>query len=138
MAGNASCKWDAGNGWMGAYRGQLQDGKPHGHGVLIDAADGDEYDGNFKAGKFHGRGRATYGHLDQYDGEWNDGNYHGHGVRTYDYGSSKYDGQIGRDTSELQSHHDLVCRLLLEKKKKKHNTHIPYIGIQALNQPLTK
>ena len=25
--------------------------------------------------------------------------------------------QIGRDTSELQSHSDLVCRLLLEKKK---------------------
>ena len=25
--------------------------------------------------------------------------------------------QIGRHTSELQSHHDLVCRLLLEKKK---------------------
>src|SRR5215468_9739018 len=27
-------------------------------------------------------------------------------------------------TSELQSHHDLVCRLLLEKKKKKSNSHI--------------
>src|SRR5437667_1619564 len=27
--------------------------------------------------------------------------------------------KIGRDTSELQSHHDLVCRLLLEKKKQK-------------------
>ena len=26
--------------------------------------------------------------------------------------------QIGRATSELQSHSDLVCRLLLEKKKK--------------------
>src|SRR5438477_7926608 len=26
--------------------------------------------------------------------------------------------QIGRDTSELQSHVNLVCRLLLEKKKK--------------------
>src|SRR5437667_2891129 len=26
-------------------------------------------------------------------------------------------------TSELQSHHDLVCRLLLEKKKKKKNTY---------------
>ena len=26
--------------------------------------------------------------------------------------------QIGRAQSELQSHHDLVCRLLLEKKKK--------------------
>src|SRR5437773_5314961 len=31
-------------------------------------------------------------------------------------------GSLGRSeehTSELQSHHDLVCRLLLEKKKKK-------------------
>src|SRR5437773_10949320 len=28
-------------------------------------------------------------------------------------------------TSELQSHHDLVCRLLLEKKKKKHNKYLP-------------
>ena len=27
------------------------------------------------------------------------------------------DDQIGKHTSELQSHHDLVCRLLLEKKK---------------------
>ena len=27
--------------------------------------------------------------------------------------------EIGEHTSELQSHHDLVCRLLLEKKKKK-------------------
>src|SRR5437773_8290903 len=26
-------------------------------------------------------------------------------------------------TSELQSHHDLVCRLLLEKKKKRTNYH---------------
>ena len=26
--------------------------------------------------------------------------------------------KIGKHTSELQSHHDLVCRLLLEKKKK--------------------
>src|SRR5437773_12464711 len=26
-------------------------------------------------------------------------------------------------TSELQSHHDLVCRLLLEKKKKKQQKH---------------
>ena len=29
--------------------------------------------------------------------------------------------EIGRATSELQSHHDLVCRLLLEKKKKHNN-----------------
>ena len=30
--------------------------------------------------------------------------------------------EIGRHTSELQSHSDLVCRLLLEKKKKNQNT----------------
>src|SRR5438874_6978085 len=32
------------------------------------------------------------------------------------------DGEIGRDTSELQSRRDLVCRLLLEKKKKFNST----------------
>src|SRR5437667_8807406 len=34
-------------------------------------------------------------------------NVHEHGLRSEEH------------TSELQSHHDLVCRLLLEKKKKK-------------------
>ena len=32
------------------------------------------------------------------------------------------EGKIGEHTSELQSHHDLVCRLLLEKKKTQTNT----------------
>src|SRR5438034_4338698 len=32
------------------------------------------------------------------------------------------DGRSEEHTSELQSHSDLVCRLLLEKKKKKENT----------------
>src|SRR5260370_18365997 len=31
--------------------------------------------------------------------------------------------EIGEHTSELQSHLNLVCRLLLEKKKKKRPTH---------------
>src|SRR5437773_9005856 len=37
-------------------------------------------------------------------------------------------------TSELQSHHDLVCRLLLEKKKKTHkrNNYIQYKLTQFL------
>src|SRR5690242_21070142 len=30
-------------------------------------------------------------------------------------------------TSELQSHVNLVCRLLLEKKKKKYNTFFPFL-----------
>ena len=32
-------------------------------------------------------------------------------------GEALTDKKIGEHTSELQSHHDLVCRLLLEKKK---------------------
>src|SRR5437773_7417578 len=33
-------------------------------------------------------------------------------------GSPKFKPRSEEHTSELQSHHDLVCRLLLEKKKK--------------------
>src|SRR5207248_6070158 len=42
------------------------------------------------------------------------------------WGFAKHALEIGRDTSELQSPYDLVCRLLLEKKKKqiKNNTSI--------------
>src|SRR5437588_7860538 len=35
-------------------------------------------------------------------------------------------GRSEEHTSELQSHSDLVCRLLLEKKKKKKNTYTIY------------
>src|SRR6266540_5992726 len=38
-------------------------------------------------------------------------------------------------TSELQSHHDLVCRLLLEKKKKKKTK--PLTTNQIIHQPNT-
>src|SRR5437667_6774131 len=34
--------------------------------------------------------------------------------------TSLYPSRSEEHTSELQSHHDLVCRLLLEKKKKQH------------------
>src|SRR5438034_6396654 len=48
-------------------------------------------------------------------------------VGPQDAGADRVDGDpVGRQrseehTSELQSHSDLVCRLLLEKKKKKRN-----------------
>src|SRR5437588_9598118 len=52
----------------------------------------------------------------------------------------EYDPGIGvnrseEHTSELQSHSDLVCRLLLEKKKRKRNGH--YKGRRALNKLCT-
>src|SRR5437773_8381539 len=42
-------------------------------------------------------------------------------------------GRSEEHTSELQSHHDLVCRLLLEKKKKKKNKKTP--TKQKTNKP---
>src|SRR5437773_11422819 len=38
------------------------------------------------------------------------------------HGSALVRNRSEEHTSELQSHHDLVCRLLLEKKKKKRTT----------------
>src|SRR5690606_475732 len=55
--------------------------------------------------------------------EYRDYGYYGYG---YPYGYSGYYGYYGyggrseEHTSELQSRENLVCRLLLEKKKKKH------------------
>src|SRR5437667_3745635 len=41
------------------------------------------------------------------------------GIFGIDKGLHRSRGRSEEHTSELQSHHDLVCRLLLEKKKKK-------------------
>src|SRR5690349_18574778 len=47
-----------------------------------------------------------------------------HDALTYDFDDVKPDARSEEHTSELQSRRDLVCRLLLEKKKKKkYNTH---------------
>src|SRR5438034_6853255 len=48
---------------------------------------------------------------------------HGHvgGVQRTTAGQHVHVGRSEEHTSELQSHSDLVCRLLLEKKKKKNN-----------------
>src|SRR5476649_1169004 len=47
----------------------------------------------------------------------------GHGVLVYHYGKNTALALRSEEhTSELQSHSDLVCRLLLEKKKKKTKT----------------
>src|SRR5260221_1769164 len=40
----------------------------------------------------------------------------------HDFGGRRYSRRSEEHTSELQSHSDIVCRLLLEKKKKKEST----------------
>src|SRR5574343_22924 len=45
--------------------------------------------------------------------------------------ASRPEGRSEEHTSELQSHHDLVCRLLLEKKKKKWMTRVVGTGVRT-------
>src|SRR2546430_5921567 len=59
------------------------------------------------------------------------GNHHPNGARGAEFLDEIVEGQIGRAHAELQSQSNLVCRLLLEKKKKsvismscRHHTHI--------------
>src|SRR5438034_2410499 len=46
-------------------------------------------------------------------------------ARQHPYGRDGHRLRSEEHTSELQSHSDLVCRLLLEKKKKKHKKQTP-------------
>src|SRR5437773_6060856 len=53
-------------------------------------------------------------------------------------GARLNDGRSEEHTSELQSHHDLVCRLLLEKKKTR-TTRVPNVSSsERLTTPLTR
>src|SRR5437667_1688353 len=52
---------------------------------------------------------------------------------TFRIGTLDVSGRSEEHTSELQSHHDLVCRLLLEKKKKQ-KSKVPTTQIRK-NQP---
>lgn len=87
-------RWSTGL-WDGDYQGELEtiialpDGvykRPHGIGVLsgsFSGAGGCKYEGRFRAGKFHGKGAATYAHGAQYEGEWRKGRMHGHGMMRF-------------------------------------------------------
>src|SRR5260221_6131180 len=56
----------------------------------------------------------------------------GHSMRSPSAASTEKVDEIGRATSELQSHSDLVCRLLLEKKKRSIEDAQVLAGAQAL------
>src|SRR5438132_5471722 len=57
----------------------------------------------------------------------------GHLVRWYATGTDIED-RSEEHTSELQSHSDLVCRLLLEKKKKNKNDELKYAAAQRFDR----
>eukprot|EP00435_Cladocopium_sp_Y103_P054131 s614_g17.t1 len=66
--------------------------------------DGSRYEGQWKDGLKHGKGRFIYPDGDVYDGEWQDGKAHGHG--TYTSKQSKYVGDWQSDLKHGQAWDD--------------------------------
>lgn len=62
-----------------------------GYGVF-ETGDGQVYQGDWKRGKPHGSGSATYNDGSDYNGEWRDGKRHGTGTMTYANGDN-YQGE---------------------------------------------
>jgi len=62
--------------------------------MRVKYANGDEYQGFFSVGKYHGKGKYTYRkNLGWYEGQWFLGNYHGKGTRLFSNGS-QYTGDF--------------------------------------------
>lgn len=74
------------------YDGEFKDGKRHGKGKQIDD-EGDVYEGEFFNDQYNGKGRMDYVDGDIYQGNWKDGIPHGKGVMIYTNGD-KYEGDF--------------------------------------------
>ncbi|KAL9188868.1 hypothetical protein ACHAXT_011358 [Thalassiosira profunda] len=69
----------------GTYEGEFRDGNPHGKGKM-EWEDGEVYDGDWKDGTAHGWGINRWANGDEYEGEWEDGKQHGEGTFKYQTG----------------------------------------------------
>ena len=67
------------------YVGQFKDGKYHGKGTYI-FKNGNKYVGDFKNGKFHGKGTYIFTNGDKYVGEFKDGRKNDQVTTTYSAG----------------------------------------------------
>ena len=80
------------------YEGEFKAGKYEGRGVFRHA-DGDVYEGEFKAGFAEGRGVYRWANGNVYDGEWKADKKEGRGVYRYATGAV-YDGEWKADKRE--------------------------------------
>jgi hypothetical protein len=73
------------------YEGEYKDGKLHGKGKYT-SVDGDVYEGEWKDNNMHGQGKLTYASGDVYEGEFKDDKNHGKGKYTFADGDV-YEGE---------------------------------------------
>ena len=70
--------------------------KQEGQGVQVRALDGRLYEGYFKDGLKHGRGRYIFADKTMYEGQWENGKKHGYGVFKWPNGG-EYEGYFRND-----------------------------------------
>mmetsp|Transcript_10650 Transcript_10650/g.20512 ORF Transcript_10650/g.20512 Transcript_10650/m.20512 type:complete len:851 (-) Transcript_10650:179-2731(-) len=85
-------------GDKGTYTGIIlrSTGMPHGPGRMIYQEDRRTYDGEWRHGRWHGYGRATFANGDTYDGEYRFDQRHGRGRYQWSDGRI-YDGMFRED-----------------------------------------
>lgn len=73
------------------YQGNMFSGRMHGYGKFIERINDSIYEGEWKGGKEHGKGKKEWTRRptdNWYEGEWRDGFEHGKGIMTYPNGES--------------------------------------------------
>ena len=83
------------------YEGEFKDGKRHGKGKYT-FKNGDIYEGEFKNGAKHGKGKYTSANGTIYDGDWENGEKHGQGKCTSANGLI-YKGEFKKDKMMMSS-----------------------------------
>jgi len=89
--GNVTWKYDNGDEYVGESKGK----KRHGRGKYV-GANGEIYEGEYSENKPHGRGRMVYDNGDTYDGEWRKDKKHGRGKYVWPDGDT-YEGDYCKD-----------------------------------------
>ena len=85
-------------GDKGRYTGVVlrSTGMPHGLGRMLYEDDGRTYEGDWRHGRWHGHGYATFANGDSYKGEYRFDQRHGHGIYSWNDGRV-YDGVFAED-----------------------------------------
>lgn len=85
------------------FDGDYKKGKWDGRGTYTQA-DGSVYKGSFKKGELSGKGKYKWADGDVYDGEWKDSKMHGKGKFTWKDGKT-YEGDFVRGKFEHNLNH---------------------------------
>ena len=91
VTGEGYVVWMAADGVLQIFEGEYRNGRKHGRG-RAEWRDGSRYEGEWRNGKQHGQGKAISADGTRYEGEWQAGRQHGRGARILRDGR-RYEGE---------------------------------------------